>query len=57
MVSTRRGEDCPMSHSQLLRLKRWNMPAIYNSSRQITKHEAGRAEKPVGESENQRTER
>ena len=31
----------PLSHSDLLQLKRWNTPTIYNGWEQITKHNAG----------------
>ncbi|MEP7341802.1 MAG: RraA family protein [Acidobacteriota bacterium] len=31
-----------MSHSDLLELRRWNTPTVYNGWEQITKHEAGR---------------
>jgi 4-hydroxy-4-methyl-2-oxoglutarate aldolase len=32
----------PLSHSELLQLKRWNTPTIYNGWEQITRHDAGR---------------
>ena len=32
-----------MSHSEMLELRRWNTPTIYNGWEQITKHDAGRA--------------
>ena len=31
-----------LAHSELLQLKRWNTPTIYNGWEQITKHDAGR---------------
>ena len=31
-----------LSHSDLLQLKRWNTPTIYNGWEQITRHDAGR---------------
>jgi len=31
-----------MTHSELLELRRWNTPTIYNGWEQITKHDAGR---------------
>lgn len=31
-----------LSHSEILQLKRWNTPTIYNGWEQITKHNAGR---------------
>jgi hypothetical protein len=30
----------PLSHGELLHLKRWNTPTIYNGWEQITKHDA-----------------
>jgi len=32
----------PLSHSELLQLKRWNTPTIYNGWEQITHHDPGR---------------
>ena len=32
----------PLSHAQLLQLKRWNTPTIYNGWEQITSHDAAR---------------
>jgi regulator of RNase E activity RraA len=32
----------PISHGDLLQLKRWNTPTIYNGWEQITRHDAGR---------------
>jgi len=32
----------PLPHSELIKLKRWNTPTIYNGWEQITKHDAGR---------------
>ena len=29
----------PLSHADLLRLKRWNTPTIYNGWEQITRHD------------------
>jgi len=32
----------PLSHNELLQLKRWNTPTIYNGWEQITRHDPGR---------------
>ena len=32
----------PLSHSELLQLKRWNTPTIYNGWEQITQHDIAR---------------
>ena len=32
----------PLPHSELLQLKRWNTPTIYNGWEQLTKHNAAR---------------
>ena len=32
----------PLSHGELLELKRWNTPTIYNGWEQITKLDAGK---------------
>ena len=32
-------KHAPLSHSQLLELKRWNTPTIYNGWEQITRHD------------------
>ncbi|HBB75210.1 MAG TPA: dimethylmenaquinone methyltransferase, partial [Planctomycetaceae bacterium] len=33
----------PLSHGDLLQLKRWNTPTIYNGWEQITKHDVAAA--------------
>ena len=33
----------PLSHADLLRLKRWNTPTIYNGWEQITRHDIAAA--------------
>ena len=40
--SSQAGQQPPLSHADLLQLKRWNTPTIYNGWEQITGHNAGR---------------
>lgn len=35
-------EHRPLTHSEMLELRRWNTPTVYNGWEQITKHDAGR---------------
>ena len=35
-------ESCPLVHGELLQLKRWNSPTIYNGWEQITGHDPAR---------------
>lgn len=40
-LSSLKTPTSPLQHGELLRLKRWNTPTIYNGWEQITKHDAG----------------
>ena len=42
LASQRTPPNMMLSHADLLQLKRWNTPTIYNGWEQITEHDPGR---------------